>query len=124
MVRWAPALELEASFATMPNAWDSFSASRQLQVSPMELLYSMASAPPNSEAGRGHVMPRFRAEVVVGGGIATADVVRRLELEFAETMTQKLQAGWEWAPSVSLFLGWSDQRLPWMLTAFPWCWKS
>ncbi|OLP96774.1 Patched domain-containing protein 2 [Symbiodinium microadriaticum] len=45
----------------------------QLQVSPVELLYSMAS-------------------VVVGGGIATADVVRRLELESPETMTQKLQA--------------------------------
>ncbi|CAE7896604.1 TNR [Symbiodinium microadriaticum] len=47
------------------------SSSRQLQVSPVELLYSM---------------------VVVGGGIATADVVRRLELESPETMTQKLQA--------------------------------
>ncbi|CAE7437322.1 DISP3 [Symbiodinium sp. CCMP2592] len=47
------------------------SSSRQLQVSPVELLYSM---------------------VVVGGGIATADVVRRLDLESPETMTQKLQA--------------------------------
>ncbi|CAE7575903.1 DISP3 [Symbiodinium natans] len=44
-------------------------SSRQLQVSPAELLYSL-----------------------VVGGAATADVVNRLELESPETMTNKLQA--------------------------------
>ena len=98
MVRRAPALiELEAFQLSLPTQSGMRSFCRQLQVSPVELLYSMVPAHGPVKGGPGPVGAKA-FEVVVGGGIATADVVRRLDLESPETMTQKLQASWECCP--------------------------
>ena len=124
MVRRAPALiELEAFQLSLPTQSGMRSFCRQLQVSPVELLYSMVPAHGPVKGGPGPVGAKaFRG----GGGRGHRHRGCREAPGPGVSGDHDPKAAGKlgmlsFLPNVSI-LGF--QRLPWMLTAFLWCWKS